>query len=366
MNCSANNTFDNGTGRTENLVFLNKVFYDNSGASCPVIYPLTTTADAFTQQLVIGSGNAGSGCGCSSCNSGRSGCGCGCGCGNSCDFDLCNAQFTVTNSCVTVTSASLAETAEFTAEDVTVDGFPVTALTLENGRYFADLSGIMAELTRCPGTPVDRHICGSCNACDDCSSQCENGGHFFLAEVPGPWELLLNITIDGYVSNGRCSRDFRLCMRTRADQTGTFPITVDSANNFALQCVNVPCQSQGISPSLRFNFDACGMLLNPVLTIDQTEETRANGCPAPTALTLTASLVITPEISLQVVRPSLFAINASEVTTCCDDLGQCDSCAPSASCGQSSQDCGTPASCQTIASDSFACQYCGDTNGFRF
>ncbi|MBR6584913.1 MAG: hypothetical protein IKK69_04390 [Firmicutes bacterium] len=340
MNCSSNNN----QGRTENLVFLNKVFYDNTGSSCPVIYPLTTTSEAFTQQLVI-----------SSSNSGNCGCGSGCNCSNNCDFDLCNAQFTVTNSCVTVTSAALSEAAEFTAEDVTVDGFPVTSLTLENGRYFADLNGIMTQLTRCPGTPVDRHICGNCNSCDDCNPQCDNDGHFFLAEVGGPWEMYLNITIDGYVSNGRCSRDFRLCMRTRTDAAGNFPVTVDASNNFALQCVNIPCQSQGIAPSLRFNFEACGMLLNPVLTIDPTTEQPGNGCPAPASLILTASLVITPKINLQVVRPSLFAINASEVTTCCDDLGQCDDCAPSSECGS-----------QPIAVDSFSCQYCGDTNGFRF
>ena len=345
MNCSSNNT----VGRAENLVFLNKVFYDNSGTSCPVIYPLVTTSEAFTQQLVIGS--SGGGC------SGGCGCNCSCGCSNSCDFDLCNAQFTVTNSCVTVTSAALSETAVFTAADVTVDGFPVTSLTMENGRYLADLSGIMADLTRCPGTPADRHICGNCNACDGCSQQCENGGHFFLAEVPGPWEMYLNIIIDGYVSNGRCTRDFRLCMKTRSDVTGQFPITVEASNNFALQCVNIPCQSQGISPSLRFNFGACGMLLNPVLTIETPAEPPATGCPAPTTLILTASLVVTPNINMQVVRPSLFALNASEVGTCCDDLGQCDSCAPSSA---------ASGPCQSTAPDSFACQYCGDTNGFRF
>ena len=338
MNCSATNTLSNGAGRTENLVFLNKVFYDSNASSCPVIYPLVTSDADFTQQLVIGSTPAAEACGCRS--------------GSSCDFDLCNAQFVVTNSCVTVTSAALSEAAEFTAASVTVDGFPVTSLTLENGRYFADLSGIMPDLARCPGVPLDRHICEGSGTCDDCNSQCSDGGHFFMAEAPGPWELLLNITIDGYVTNGRCTRDFRLCMKTRADQTGTFPITVDSANNFALQCVNIPCQSQGISPSLRFNFSACGMLLNPVLTIDQTGTAPANGCPAPSSLILTASLVITAGISLQVVRPSLFAINASEVDTCCDDLGQCDSCAPE-----------QPA---CVSPDSFACQYCGDTNGFRF
>ena len=350
MNCSDNFS----PGRTENLVFLNKVFYDNTGMSCPVIYPLVTDTENFTQQLSISGSN--NGCG------GSCGCNGGCGCSGSCDFDLCNAQFTVTNTCVTITSAVLTEAAEFTAEDVTVDGLPVTALTLENGRYFADLSGIMSEITRCPGTPVDRRICGGCNTCDNCNSQCDNNGHFFLAEVGGPWELLFNITIDGYVSNGRCTRDFRLCLKTRSDAGGQFPITVDASNNFALQCVEIPCQSQGIAPSLRFNFEACGMLLNPVLTIAPAEAP-VNGCPAPTELILTASLVVTPAINLQVVRPSLFALNAQEVGTCCDDLGQCDDCAPDSGCGCS--DNAAYGGCPSVLSDTFACQ-CTNTNGFRF
>lgn len=347
MNCLQTSNI----GRTENLVFLNKVFYDNTGASCPVIYPLTTDTTNFTQQLIIGSGRSDN-CGCGN--------GCSCGCSNNCDFDLCNAQFTVTNTCVTITSAVLSEAAEFTAEDITIDGFPVTSLELRNGRYFADLSSVMTEITRCPQTPVDRRICGSSCTCDDCNAQCDNDGHFFLAEVPGPWELLFTITIDGYVSNGRCSRDFRLCLKTRSDTTGQFPITVNANNNFALQCVDIPCQSQGIAPSLRFNFEACGMVLNPVLTIAPAE-TPTNGCPAPTELILTASLVITPKINLQVVRPSLFALNASEVATCCDNLGQCDDCAPDTGCTCRETDFG----CESQISDVFACQ-CTNTNGFRF
>ncbi|MBR5230243.1 MAG: hypothetical protein IKW01_05225 [Firmicutes bacterium] len=324
MNCSDLTP----SGRTENLVFLNKVFYDNTGTSCPVIYPLTTDTANFTQQLTIGSAG-----GCESCRrSFGSGVGCcSCGCTGSCDFDLCNAQFTVTNSCVTITSAVLSEEAVFTADDITIDGIPVTALTIENGRYFADLSGILSNITRCPGAPADKRICEGVNSCSECISQCENNGHFFLAEVPGPWEFLFNITIDGYVSNGRCTRDFRLCLKTRTDATGQFPIVVEANNNFALNCVDIPCQSQGIAPSLRFNFEACGMLLNPILTIAPAE-TPANGCPAPTELILTSSLVITPSINLQVVRPSLFALNACEVDSCCDNLGQCDDCAPERGC----------------------------------
>ena len=105
------------------------------------------------------------------------------------------------------------------------------------------------------------------------------------------------------------------------------------------------------------------MLLNPVLTI-AAAPAPVNGCPAPVELLLTASLVITPGINLQVVRPSLFALNAHEVGTCCDDLGQCDDCAPdNGGCGQRNET--AYGGCSSLIADTFACQ-CTDTNGFRF
>lgn len=354
MSCFQNNP----NPVTENLVFLNKVFYDNSGTSCPVIYPITTDSANFTHQLLIGQNN----CGCC-CDSG---------------FDYCNAVFTVTNTCATVTAARLSPESTFDAADITIDGLPVTSLELQDGRYYADLSGIMAEITACPGTPSDRHICQNSSSCDDCNIQCENGGHFFLASVPGPWEIFLNIVIDGYVSNGRTTTDFKLCIKSAVGTAGKVPVTVNASNNFALYCVDIPCQSQGIAPALRFNFDACAMLLNPVITVTQPAAppaAAANVCPAPPDISLTASLVLTPKINLQIVRPSLFAINATEVDSCCDDLGQCDNCVPTPPSCIRPVPC-TPAPCtppqcppsQCTAEaciTSSPCQCC-ETNGYRF
>ena len=320
MNCMGNTP--NRT--TENLVFLSKVFYDNTGSSCPVIVPINTAGGRFTQQLIIEDRNRGN-CDCDC------GCGCGCGCGMSrcSDFNLCNAKFTVTNSCVTITSALQAENSAFSAEDVTVDGFPVTDLDFQNGRYFADLSGIMADITRCPCTPRCSHICDDNCSCerdcrDDCDNDCDNDGHFFLAEVPGPWELLFTIVLEGFVSNGSCTRDFKLCIKTRNDSTGRCPVIVRSSNNFGLQCVEIPCQSQGIAPALRFNFEGCANLLNPIITVSSAP---SEDCPSRDVI-LRGNLIFTPKINLQVVRPSLFALNAEEVDICCDNLGQCDPCAP--------------------------------------
>ena len=368
MNCMENNP--NRT--SENLVFLSKVFYDNTGSSCPVIVPINTAGGGFTQQLTIGERNRD----CDNCIERNCGC-CDCGCASSrcSDFNLCNAKFTVTNSCVTITSVLQAENSAFSAEDVTVDGFPVTDLDFQNGRYFADLSGIMADITRCPCTPRCTHICDDHCSCErdcrnDCDNDCENDGHFFLAEVPGPWELLFTIVLEGFVSNGSCTRDFRLCIKTRNDSTGRCPVTVRASNNFGLQCVEIPCQSQGIAPAIRFNFEGCGTLLNPVITVSSA---RSDDCPS-RDVNLRGNLIFTPRISLQVVRPSLFALNAEEVDICCDNLGQCDPCAPDSHrfCRERERD----RDCDSDRRENRrenrrernqmpACQCC-DTNGFRF
>ena len=69
MSCQCNSSGQNGG----NLVYLNKVYFDETQGSCPILYGLTTTAETFTQQISFGQSRS-SGCGSS----------CGCGCGNSC------------------------------------------------------------------------------------------------------------------------------------------------------------------------------------------------------------------------------------------------------------------------------------------
>lgn len=362
---------NNSNCTRENLVFLSKVFYDNTSSSCPVTVPIMTNDGSFTQQLTIGDRDIDCDCDCN----------CGCRRDRDCSFNLCNAEFTVTNSCVTITSALQTDNSSFSADDITIDGFPVTDLDFQNGRYFADLSGIMADITRCPCAPRCTHICEDRCDCQrdckkDCDCDCDRDGHFFLAEVPGPWELLFTIVLEGFVSNGSCTRDFRLCIKTRNDSSGRYPVTVRASNNFGIQCVEIPCQSQGIAPALRFNFEGCAMLLNPVITVSPREE---DDCPS-RDVTVRGNLVFTPRINLQVVRPSLFALNAQEVDICCDNLGQCDPCAPhSCRCRDTDRDSDCDRDCDRDDNNGRrrrrsesnermqipACQCC-ETNGFRF
>ncbi len=397
-----------GSGNVQNRVYLDKIFFDNEDLSCPIIASLTANAENFTQDLVIGGAAQQSGCGCGSgscggsgCGTGGSSCGCGsggCGSGNGCgcsgncsggcsgsgrgcrscntcsccNFDInCSTKFTVTNSCVVINEIALPQTRPLPASAVTVDGFPVSALYLQNGRYVADLSGIMPDITKCPCTPIDRHLCSGCGTCSPCNITCDNDGHFFLAEAGGPWEVSLTIVLEGTVSNGKQNCNFKLTMKTRNDVSGFFPITVTGSSNFAMYCVEIPCQTNGIAPSLVFDFNACGVLLNPTLEV---ESETTEGCADAVSVVLTSNLVLTPGIHLQVVRPTLFALQADEVNTCCDDLGQC---AGVESCAACSQNCECPSGQQNVGSSGHtgvtsvirrqpsACQCC-DTNGYLF
>lgn len=343
-----------------NLVYLNKIYFSDSQVSCPILYDLTTTAETFTQQLTFGSLPTSSACtcggscnscspsGCGSCSNGASSpctcCCCCCDCGNNCsDFTVtANTTFTITDASIEVSTFRPSADSTFAAADVTVDGFPVTALQLVNGQYQADLSGIMADITKCPCTqpPVPR--C-RCLPDDRCITTCTNGGHFFMAQVPGPWVLGATIILRGTAKNGSRTCSFRCCMQTIPATGGG--ITITGADNFAMNCVEIPCQTGGVSPTLSFDFCTCVSLQNPSLTVTVVEE-------VPT-VALTATMVLTPEINLQTTRQTLFKLQASEVPVPCDNVGQCDSCEPF-----------TVDTC-CCESPSVACQCC-ETNGYRF
>ncbi len=349
MACSCHRTGPASAGTAENKVFLNKIFYEGREDSCPLIFDLQADEASFTQRLNLCKINPcghGEGHDCN-CN-----CRCGCGCGHwgdlCCDSVNCDSKFTVTNSCVTVNSLALSEDSEFTAEDVTVDGFTVTSLDYTDGRYVADLSGIMTEITKCPYAPIDRHICGGRGTADSCPTPCGNDGHFILVETQGPWLASVTIVLEGFVTTGGRTANFKLTLKSKSG----VPLTVSGSDNFAASCVKIPCQAQSISPYLVFNFDACAVLLNPEITVSDS----ASGCPDAFNLTLSGNLVVTPNMFLQVIRPSLFALNATEVDIACDDVGQCDQ-------WDSVQCVSNPP--RPAVQNTAACQCC-DTNGYRF
>jgi len=277
--------------------------------------PLTTAATSFTRQLSVGgpvcNNSFTNGCGCSSCasncsNTRQSG-NCGCDPCHPCNIccclnDCCNIKvnaattFDVTNAYVITHSFDLTSPTLPADLAVTVDGNPITGVEEAGGQYIGDISGIMSEITKCP--------CGS-----PCSDICP--GNFVMVTASGPWSLTATIVLEGTVYDGGSACQFRLCFSTAE---GT-PISVTGTSGFALCGVEIPCQVNGVSPSLQMDFDACASILNPTLTA------AANGI-----ITLTGSLVVTPQLRLRVTRPSLFNLDAKEINLPCDDVGQCSDC----------------------------------------
>lgn len=384
MNCLQNNcTCANQRG---NLVYLTKVFFDGQENSSPIMTSLTTKPGAFTQQLSIG--NAVNSTNCSTCcntdcsngcmNTCNSGCGCDpcCACNICCCFsDCCNitvsssTTFDVTNAYVITHSFNM--TAPTLPADlaVTVDGTAITSVEESGGQFIGDISGIMSEITKCP-----------CNSA--CTGICP--GNFVMVSAAGPWSLTATIVLEGTVYDGGSACQFRLCYQT---VEGT-PIVVTGASAFALCGVEIPCQVGGISPTLQMDFDACASILNPTLTAG------SDG-----SITLTGSLVVTPQLHLRVTRESLFDLNAKEIGLPCDDVGQCSACNPTeraclgdasnCCCGQTTpnrvnelldyvtdnnnSECrcsgNTAVACTNSSvrsvSESITCQCC-DTNGYSF
>lgn len=344
MSCSNLNTY----GR-ESLVYLDKVFYDNTQNASPILAQLSTTTNSFTQQLNVGNDRCGCGrtsnnnCGCGNAQTTQYGCGCGCDC--CCNVDINQGTtFNIDNVVVVVHSFGLVNAATLTANDVTVDGFPITDIESSGGQFVGDLSGIMSEITKCP--------CKS-----PCTNQCP--GNFVLITTEGPWNLEATIIVEGTLNSNGASCQFRLCF---APVEGT-PLVINGGATFAFCGVDIPCQKGRISPSLILDFDACASLLNPTITV--------NNMNGNNVAVLTGSLVVTPQIELKVTRPSLFNLSAYEVDVPCDDIGQCDACNPcEAECFDLEDNC----CCNDNRGNAFeqrntqngnACQCC-DTNGFGY
>ena len=338
MICS-NNSFHSG----QSLVYLDKFFYNNTEKASPLLTALTTTPETFTQQLTTGSNS------CAASFPGSRDISC-CNCNCCCDIPIGpGTVFNVDNAFVIVHSYDLSLPDSITAADITIDGLPITAVTASNGRYLGDISGIVSEITKC-----------HCKS--PCADRCP--GNFVMVTADGPWELLSTIVVEGTVSSGGTSCPFKMCLSPTEGE----PLPVTGASTFAFCGAEIPCQKNNAAASLVISFDACASLLSPVITVTGTAD-------AP-IITLTGSLVVTPQATLQTIRPTLFNLSAYEIDAPCDDVGQCNPCNPYESqCFEITDNCcegssATPVRTAASASPASAaptgaCQCC-ETNGYGF
>jgi len=258
-----------------NLVYLDKVYSYNKAESCPLLLALTTTPETYAATL-----KATDPC-------------CGCGCGDSCGIDI-TSSFEVTNAYVIPEQFLLNGT--LAPAQITVNGIAVDSVSTENGQYIASTAGLTGR--------IQRDICA------------ENGlptKTFFLASAVGPWATRLRIVLEGTVTTGGKSCCFHAEFTNSGDTFVALPDT--SVSNFAIPKLSLPCAVNGVAPTIRFQFGASAQILNPTLTVASDP---AAGTSVASNLILNGTLVISPTMSIEVVRKSLFCVTACEAVLPCD------------------------------------------------
>lgn len=258
-----------------NLVYMDKVYSYNKAESCPLLLPLTTTPETYTATLT-----ANDPC-------------CGCGCGDNCGVDL-SSTFVVNNAYVIPEQFLL--DGQLAPSQVTVNGIAVDTITSENGQYVASTAGLINQIQR--------------NCCMDFGLPTKT---FFLASAVGPWSIRLRIVLEGTVTSSGKSCCFKAEFVNNA---GTFvPLPATTVSNFAIPKLSLPCATNGISPTIHFQFGAMAQILNPTLTVNPDA---APGSSVSSNLILGGTLVISPTIAAEVIRKSLFCVTACEAMLPCD------------------------------------------------
>lgn len=278
----------NFSRRESNLVYIDKVYSYNQETASPLIGTFDSTAPV---EITM---NAGERPKRHDCCDHRPGCGCGCDCRDDrCTFESLgpDSVFNIERSFVLVESFALANPASLTANKVTIDGFEVDSVSFTNGQFVAALNSIIPEISK---------------------TRCQELGlpskGFLLVSNVGPWEFTGTFVLEGTVVTGGRT----CCFRARAPVSTTIPmrIPVPGTSTFAIPRLSLPCTVNGIAPTLNIQFSGAVSMLNPTLTVSCS----ASRC----VVNLSTSFAAEPRIHTEVVRRTLFCLEACEALLPCD------------------------------------------------
>ena len=221
------------------------------------------------------------GCGC------NNNCGCGCGC-NSCTLNS-DAVFTIEKSQVLVNSLVLANPSMLTPSNVTVDGICVDSLTQSGGQFTATTNNLVSQISK-----------------ERCLEAGLASRGFLLISGAGPWVFRGTFVFEGTVNTGGKTCRFVAKFKTKPSE----PILISGSSTFAIPKVAFPCVINGTGPIMNFNFSGSVYLLKP--------EINAFCIGSNCMLNLRASLAVEPKVNVEVVRKSLFCVDACEGLRPCD------------------------------------------------
>lgn len=270
------------TPKKPNLVYMDKVFSYNNAVGCPMVVPIDTGGDnasLYSTKLTLCQNN----------------CNCGCSCGTELNS---SSQFTVEESMVLVEAFRL--TGGITAPQVTVDGYAVDSITQYGNQFVAQTANLIPNIQK-----------------DRCLAAGLPTKGFFLITGAAPWAYKAKFILKGTVTTNGVSREFclEITMNPNSPETA---LPADRTTNFVVNNLSLPCTIKGMSPVIRFQFGAHAQLQNPQLTISCTSaggETTCQSCVCNIALS--GNVIFEPTIQTEVVRTSLFCVEAHEAKIPC-------------------------------------------------
>ena len=287
------------SGRKPNLVYMDKVFSYNDATGCPLVVPINTGgpgAPFFRTKLTLT----------------QNGC-----CCNTCRLEP-NAVFTVEDSTVLVEIFELSTGAVINRNQVTVDGFPVDSITQMGGQFMAETNSLIPRIQK-----------------ERCLENQLPTKTFFLISGAGPFTIRVRFIITGTVNTGGKCCCFRLEIEN-APNAPSIRLPSDRLSNFAIRDLSLPCIIKGIAPVIRFQFDARAQLQNPILRVNCGRDGCAPGCGEPVGnpgcnqgcnqgcgcdcdcdVVLSTNLVIEPAVQVEVIRKTLFCVDACEAQIPC-------------------------------------------------
>lgn len=280
----------------DHLLYMDKVYSREHASACPIVFDLTTTQDTYQTQLLLSPMQDENLC----CPGSRNNsCNCNCNCCNECNIDELSV-FNISNSYVRILSFEQTNPCNLFSSQVTVNGLAVDGLECQSGLFEATLSQSLPTILN--------------NTCTENNLPTKA---FFLISDAGPWAYMAEFIIEGTVtSTGGKTCCFRATF-TPAPGAEPTPI-VGATSNLSIPKISIPCSNGNALPRIYFNFSGAINLLNPELTVTSTE--------AGNQLTLSTTAVAEPEVYVEVVKRTLFCLNAAEAIIPCDGQSEDDNC----------------------------------------